>query len=75
MKFFRSPSVTKELAALVYAEDQEDVLTCPKRLVQNFLVMRLSRPNALLFTYVQVVLKEELEVHPPQIKRRVPKLT
>ena len=58
IKFFRSPSVTKELAALVYAEDQEDVLTCPKRLVQNFLVMRLSRPNALLLTDIQVVLKE-----------------
>ena len=58
LEFFRSPSVTKELAALVYAEDQEDVLTCPKRLVQNFLVMRLSRPNALLFTDIQVVLKE-----------------
>ena len=58
IKFFRSPSVTKELAALVYAEDQEDVLTCPKRLVQNFLVVRLSRPNALLFTDIQIVLKE-----------------
>ena len=57
IEFFRSPSVTKELAALVYAEDEIDLLTCPVRLVQDALVVPLRRPQALLHAQVQVELR------------------
>ena len=54
------PCIAVELAALVDAEDEVDLLACPEGLVQDPFVVALRGPQTRIHAQVQIELPQKL---------------